>query len=280
MEAGSASRTAQLVAAYRARATSSGLAGCHDRWAEALAGTEGPGFAAGLDAVAPHMGLWVAVRTAHLDVAVGRLLAAGATKQVVILGAGLDTRAARLARPGVRFFEVDAPASAQLKRARLAELEAYPVEAATYVTCDFEHEDFLERLVGAGFDPATPTAVVWEGVTYYLSEGAVRGTLARIASACSPRTTVLFDFVGKRFIEGRTKSAVDTNTLDMVRGLGEPMVWGINDVLPLLYEEGFRRVRVDSFDALTLRYTESYERERRFRFQYIAEASVVDPEQP
>lgn len=278
MQAGSASRTAQLVAAYRARATRSGLAQCDDEWAEALAGAEGCALVAQLDARTPHLGLWVAVRTAHLDAAVGRHLDARTAQQVVILGAGLDTRAARLGREGVRFFEVDAPASAEFKRARLGQLAGYPVDAATYVSCDFERDDFLERLVESGFDAARPSVIVWEGVTYYLSEDAVHATLRRVATACSPTTTLLFDFVGKRFIEGRSQSAVDTDTLDMVRDLGEPMVWGIDDVLPVLYEAGFRRVRVDSFDQMTLRLTDSYERERRFRFQYIAEASVADPE--
>ena len=71
----------------------------------------------------------------------------------MILGAGYDTRAARLPRAGVRYFEVDHPATQAAKRERLAELDGYPVEAATYVTCNFEREDPIERLAASGFEP-------------------------------------------------------------------------------------------------------------------------------
>ena len=61
----------------------------------------------------------------------------------------------------------------------------------------------------------------------------------------------------------------------LVADLGEPMVWGVNDPLPLLYDVGFRRVFVDGFDEIVLALTGTYERERAFRFQYVAEASVA-----
>ena len=266
-----ASRTAGLVAAYRARSTASDQPICRDAWADALAGEEGHEIAARLDAVNPHMALWVAARTAHLDARVRAL----ASEQVVILGAGLDTRAARLAHESTRFFEVDAPESAAEKQRGLARLEGYPVDAAHYVTCNFETEDFVDRLVQSGFDLARPAVIVWEGVSYYLSEEAVMATLARVAERCHPETTLLFDFVGKKFIEARTKSPTDDEMRALVRDLGEPMIWGTNDVLPILFDQGFRKVRIDSFDEIVLGLTGTYERERRFRFQYIAEASVA-----
>ena len=257
------------MAAFRARSTHTDAV-CSDAWAEALAGDEGRELAARLDAVNPHMALWVAARTAHLDARVREI----DSPQVVILGAGLDTRAARLARGGTRFFEVDAPSSSAEKQRRLAELDGYPIDAATYVTCDFETEDFIDRLAAEGFDLQRPAVIVWEGVSYYLTEEAVLATLRRVAQRCDPATTLLFDFVGTKFIEARTKSAEDGEMLALVRDLGEPMLWGANDVLPLLYAQGFRKVRVDSFDQIVLRLTGTYERERRFRFQSIAEASV------
>src|SRR5438552_3949868 len=99
-----ASRTALMVAAYRARASSREAPLCDDPWAAALAGEDGAAVAAAYDAVYPHMELWVAVRTAFLDERVRRLTARGGVTQVALLGAGFDTRAARLAREGVRFF--------------------------------------------------------------------------------------------------------------------------------------------------------------------------------
>jgi len=214
----------------------------------------------------------VGLRTIYFDEAVER--SSREIPQVVLLGAGLDTRAARLATRGRRFFEVDTPASQALKLERLRRLEGYPVEAARYASCDFESEDFVSAMVATGFDPSVPALVVWEGVSYYLREAAVRATLERAATSLHPASRILFDFVGQKLIRGRASTS-DQDTLELVRALGEPMLWGTNDVLPLLYATGFRRVRVDSFDELALRYTGSYDRARRFRFQHVAKASVL-----
>ncbi|MFW6052126.1 MAG: class I SAM-dependent methyltransferase [Myxococcota bacterium] len=267
------SRTALLVAGYRARLTDGGSPLCHDPWARALAGEEGLALSRALDGSQPHMELWLGVRTAFLDGAVARL--SRVAPQVVLLGAGLDTRAARLASPGLRFFEVDAPATQRWKLRRLAELPEYPRDVAVYVSCDFETEDFLSRLTAAGFDPGMPAVFVWEGVTYYLSEPAVRATLRRVAAGCHPDTTLLFDFVGRDMAEGRVRHAEDRQTHRMVADLGEPFRFGTNDVLPVLYEEGFRRVRVTSFDEACLELTGTYDRARKFRFQYLAEATIA-----
>jgi methyltransferase (TIGR00027 family) len=266
------SRTALLVAGYRARLTEAESPLCDDRWARALAGEEGVRLSRELDRSQPHMELWIGVRTRFLDRAVEQLTER--VPQVVLLGAGLDTRAARLARDGVRYFEVDAPATQQHKLERIRGVRGYPVDAARYVSCDFEREDFLDRLVAEGFDVKRPAVVIWEGVTYYLSEPAVRGTLRRLASGCHPQSTVLFDFVRRNMAMGNVRHAEDQQTHRMVADLGEPFRFGSNDVLPLLYEEGFRQVHVTSFDEACLNLTGSYDRERKFRFQRLAWASV------
>jgi methyltransferase (TIGR00027 family) len=174
-----ASGTARAVAAMRAEYTERG-GPCSDPYARALAGDDGQALADALTASFAPMPLWLACRAAHIDGRVRELSAR--VDQIVILGAGLDTRAARLARAGVRFFEVDLPASQAEKIEKVRAIEGYPVDAATYVSCDFEAEDFLDRLVAAGFDAGRPAVFVWEGVTYYLTEAAVRGTLERLAS--------------------------------------------------------------------------------------------------
>src|SRR5262245_35590106 len=103
-----ASKTAKLVAAYRARGTARGL--IDDPWAGALAGDDGASFAEVYDKVFANGDLYMSVRTWFLDGCVRYHTAVRKFPQVVILGAGLDTRAARLAHPGVHFFEVDHPA--------------------------------------------------------------------------------------------------------------------------------------------------------------------------
>lgn len=262
-----------MVAAYRARNTARPDALCDDPWAAALAGEDGARIALAYDAVYPHMELWTAVRTAYLDQRVKRYAGGGGVPQVVLLGAGFDTRAARLARDGVRFFEVDQPASQGEKRRRLAALGGYPLDAATYVSCDFEHEDFLDRLVAAGFSADRPAVFVWEGVTPYLTEAAVRATLRRLSLGAHPESIVMFDHVRRKIVSGEARDAKDNESREFVAGLGEPLRFGVDYPLPLLFEEGFRRVRALTFDEACLDLTGTYDRARAFRFQGIVIAS-------
>jgi methyltransferase (TIGR00027 family) len=267
-----------MVAAYRARATAAGSPLCRDPWAAALAGEEGHALADSLDRLQTEMETWIAVRTAFIDRHVRDLTGPRCRfRQVVVLGAGLDTRAARL-DVDASFYEVDHPATSAEKQARMARLDGYPSDAATYVPCDFERDDFLDRLVAAGFDREAPAAVVWEGVTPYLTETAVRATLRRIAEGCEPRTSVVFDTVGRKMAEGSSSHHADRDTGAMVDAVGEPIRWGTDYPLPLLFEEGFRKVRVVSFDEAALELTGTYDRARKWRFQSIVTASVAAPE--
>jgi len=273
----SASKTALMVCAYRARASRWKKPLFVDPWAEQISGADGHEIAKRLDQRFPPMELWLALRVAYLDRLVGQAVDRLSIRQVVILGAGYDTRAARLPRAGVTFFEVDHPATQAAKRERLAKLDNYPVEAARYVTCNFEREDPIERLVANGFSTSEPALVIWEGVVPYLTEPAVRATATRLASGLDPRSLVAFDFVGKKFASGQSISAGDQQTREMVGELGEPIRYGSDDILPLLYDCGFRWVRSLDFNELALEMLGDYQRDRQFRFQHLALAAVRTP---
>jgi methyltransferase (TIGR00027 family) len=222
------------------------------------------------------MELWVALRTRFIDDCVRRALSAG-VRQVVVLGAGLDTRAARLAGEGARFFEVDQPASQAEKRERLSKLDGYPLDSTTFVACDFETDDFLERLASAGHDARVPTLFVWEGVIYYLAEEAARATLRRIATEVDARSLLVFDYLSTKMARSSPKLRPEDRAMKgIVDELGEPMQFGIDDPTPLLQECGYRFLRTVSFDEAALQYTGTYARERFFRFQSIALASASD----
>jgi methyltransferase (TIGR00027 family) len=268
-----ASKTALMVAAYRARASSRAHALIRDPWAARLAGEEGERLAREQDQYFAHMELWVAVRTAYLDAHVTTWTSPPHDfRQVVLLGAGFDMRAFRLAKEGVRFFEVDHPATLADKLARIAHLGETP--RAQHVACDFEHEAFVDALARAGFDCGAPALIIWEGVTPYLPEGAVRATFRAITRSCHPRTILIFDHLLKRVTDEKKEK---TSTQEFVDTLGEKVVWGTNDTTPILYEEGFRHARSLSFDEACLTLTGTYDRAREFRFQRIVWASVMAP---
>lgn len=269
-----ASRTAIMVAAYRGRASASASPICHDRWALRLAGPEGEALSRRWDAHSPSMELWMALRTRYIDDCVKRTLDRG-VRQVVILGAGLDTRAARLSREGVRFFEIDQPASQRDKRQRLSRFDDYPIDAATFVACDFERDDFVQKLESAGLDRSKPACLVWEGVIYYLAEAAARATLERIAHDFDPGSLLVFDYLNTKMARSSPRLRPEDRAMKgIIEELGEPMQFGIDDPTPLMSESGYRFLRTVSFDELALEYTGTYARERFFRFQSIALASA------
>ena len=262
-----------MVAAYRGRASAAEDAICSDPWALRLAGPEGEALSRRWDEHSPSMELWMGLRTRYIDDCVIRALDRG-IRQVVILGAGLDTRAARLAREGVAFFEVDQPASQADKHERLSRFDGYPMDAATFVPCDFERDDFVQLLEAAGLSRRAPTCFVWEGVIYYLAEEAARSTLRRLASEFDPGSLLVFDYLNSKMAKSSPRLRdEDLEMKGIVEELGEPMQFGIDDPTPLMAECGYRLLRTVSFDELALEYTGTYARERFFRFQAIALAS-------
>lgn len=273
----SASKTALMVCAYRARAGRWPRPLFIDPWAEKLAGSDGHAIARHIDLQFPPMEIWLALRVAYLDRLVGLAVDRLGARQIVILGAGYDTRAARLPRAGVRYFEVDHPATQSAKRARLAELDGYPVDAATYVACDFEHEDPVERLIASGLDAGEPSLVLWEGVVSYLSEEAIRTTATRLVTGLDPRSLLAFEFLGKNYALGPNPKPAEAAAKALVADLGEPITFGTDDILPLLADCGFRWVRVLDFNELALEMLGDYQRERQFRFQRLALCSARAP---
>ena len=122
--------------------------------------------------------------------------------QVVILGAGFDTRAYRLTEllKAAHVFEVDQPSTQEYKKRRVRETGIEVPPNLTYVPVDFRHDKLGDALNAAGYDPARRTFFVWEGVTMYLPEAAVEETLRWVAAQASG-STIIFDFVGAMVIQ-------------------------------------------------------------------------------
>ncbi len=121
-------------------------------------------------------------------------------QQVVILGAGWDTRAYSLLLDwGHPVFEVDAPAT---QRAKMAALQKAGIDSSrvTFVEVDFNRQSWLERLEKHGFDPSRPTHLIWEGVTMYLEEEAITETL-RTVSSFPPGSTLAFDYFARQLVK-------------------------------------------------------------------------------
>lgn len=127
------------------------------------------------------------VRTRFFDNAVVRAIDAG-IHQIVILGAGYDARALRFRTPGVRFFEVDHPATQRDKRARLDEIGA-STDGITFAAADFTEPGLDTALDAAGYDRHAAALFTCEGVLRYLPEQWFRALLRTTAEVSAPEST-------------------------------------------------------------------------------------------
>jgi methyltransferase (TIGR00027 family) len=137
---------------------------------------------------------FIAIRSRIAEDALAAAIKLG-VRQLVVLGAGLDTYAYRAPHtPDLRIFEVDHPATQAWKRERLAEADISLPEALTFVPVDFERATLADGLVAAGFDMAQQTFFTWLGVVPYLSDEAIFSTLGFIAGL-SGGAHVVFDYI-------------------------------------------------------------------------------------
>jgi methyltransferase (TIGR00027 family) len=158
--------------------------------------------------------------------------------QVVILGAGFDTRAYRLVEllKAVQVFEVDQPSTQEYKKRRVREAGIAVPPNLTYVAVDFRHDKLGDVLTAAGYDSRRKTFFIWEGVTMYLPEAAVEETLRWVA-AQAPGSTIIFDFVGARLIQFMATADLSKfpeaaqKAFERLRRLtsGEPWIFGLPD---------------------------------------------------
>ena len=137
--------------------------------------------------------LFIAVRTRFTEDALAAAVAHG-VRQLVVLGAGLDTYAYRNAfAESLHVFEVDRPETQAWKRQRLADAAIPLPHTLTFAPIDFERETLAGGLAAAGFDPAKQSFFTWLGVVPYLTEQAVFSTLEFVAHLPG-RAHVVFDY--------------------------------------------------------------------------------------
>lgn len=171
-------------------------------------------------------------------IAIDDAILATSAPQVVILGAGLDGRAWRLARPGTTFFEVDHPASQQDKRDRAESLDGAP---PTFVPVDFARDVITEALEAAGHRADVPTAWVWEGVVPYLTRPEVSATAAAIAARSAPGSRLIVNYQSPSLIGGVFRKVVTVLFRQSGPWGGEPWrsAWSPAAMSRLLARHGF-----------------------------------------
>jgi methyltransferase (TIGR00027 family) len=254
MREGRASRTAEYNALFRVLET---LAPQQDRlfddplaaaflsrdlrtvaWAARVPGVRGV-VVRFIDRRWPGVRTSVVARTRLIDDTIATVL--GDLDQVVILGAGFDTRPYRLrAMARKRPFEVDHPDTQHHKRNRLA-TSRVRVDHVRFVATDFEAGGLDAALAQSGFDASMSALIIWEGVTNYLSFDAVDTTL-RWCAATAPGSYLVFTYVDRRVLEDPSHYRGAERHFASLRKTAEPMTFGLDpaQTTAFLAERGLR----------------------------------------
>ena len=187
--------------------------------------------------------LFIAARSRFSEDALAGCVARN-VRQVVVLGAGLDTFALRNphAGLGVRVFEVDYPATQDWKRERLQHAGLAVPASLTFAPVDFERQSLADGLSAAGFRADRPAFFQWLGVVPYLTRAAVSATLDFIAAV--PESEVVFDYAEPLQNYGVDRRAQVTAVAAMAAERGEPWLslFDPAELSELLRSKGFSMV--------------------------------------
>lgn len=169
---------------------------------------------------------YASIRTRFFDdylVDAGREL-----RQVVIVAAGLDTRAFRLGLPAdTTVFELDSPAVLAFKQRVLAECGAHPSGRRVPVETDLLG-DWAHTLVAAGFDPAAPAAWLIEGLLPYLDHAQNDRLLATVGSRSAAGSRLAIEFISAEAVALMGQALADDARAEMTAlwrngGVAEPV---------------------------------------------------------
>ena len=284
-----ASRTAEYVALYRALETTESrreplfrdpyaslfLTGSRARWfaLASMRGMRGMIERYG-DFRAPGARSSSIASTRFIDDVVRDEVLVRGIRQIVILGAGYDSRAHRipeLLKKGVAVFEVDTPELQAEKKSRLKGLpNLHPVE---YVPADLESDHLPTLLADAGWEADHRSIVIWEGVTAYLDDKSVGATLDMVSST-KAGSSLIFTYVHRGMLDGSVRFEGAAELMTRVSMLGEPWRFGIHPDHLATYLEPFRLgleqdLGADDYRAKYLR------KDRGYSFYRIAVARVL-----
>jgi len=205
--------------------------------------------------MAPGAAAFIALRERYIDDFLKDCLDEG-LDQVVILGAGFDTRAYRI--PGIqktKVFEVDQPATQKVKLERLKKaIDPLPAQIS-FVPVDFNTQSLGERLTAAGYDEGSKTLFIWQGVTYFLTPEGVDGTLNFISKHSRPESALIFDYFYNEVL--RDPSRKDVQMLRRASRLsGEQYMFGIDrdQIEPFLTQRGFKDIHNRTLEDLKQLY--------------------------
>jgi len=156
-------------------------------------------------------------------------------RQVVIPGAGLDTRGVRKQKPGVTYFEIDDAEILNFKKERLAKagIEAQIV----YIPGNYVTDGLLRLLAANGFNFDLPSYVIWEGNTMYLNRPEVLKVLTDLRNKVV-KFAISFDYLTEAVINYATGDERISAFTKHFADMDAPWTFGIEDLDALAGDAG------------------------------------------
>ena len=271
------SRTAERAAAFRAAESGlpEDLRVCYDPYAIEFTDPDRLDELTGYtDRHFPGLRNYVAARARHFDEVI-TLAAKTGLLQLVIIGAGYDTRAYRIEelRGRVQVFELDHPATQQVKKEKVAEILRGLPEDVVYVPVDLETQDMGRCLLDAGYSPDKKTLFVMEGVIMYLTPQAVDAILSFIVGNSGKNSAVLFDYPAETTDTDPESREIREELGKHTARDGEPVRFSMPKEGPgdFLRARGFSRMRITVGDE----YRRLYFNRKKEGRELLATSSFV-----
>lgn len=148
--------------------------------------------------------------------------------QIIILGAGLDTRAVIEDKSNIKFFEIDLPHVMHAKKELFNNLQI--AQNATSIPIDYTSDKLAEELARYDVDPTKSTHILWEGNIVYLTIGKVYKTIAKIKAYFKTSVTLSFDYHSEKAIKNEIKNANLESYINTVANTGPRFTTGIKDI--------------------------------------------------
>jgi methyltransferase (TIGR00027 family) len=196
--------------------------------------------------------------------------------QLVLLGAGFDTRAYRMpAAQQVNTFELDHPETSRAKQEILQREFGSLPRRIRFVEIDFNRQSMNEALHCAGFDSSLAVCFIWEGVTNYLTADAIDESIRQIARAASG-SILLFTYIHRDVVDHPDRFFGARNMVARLQSYGEPWTFGLypESTQEYLADRGLRLIEDLSVAEVWQGAGRPEQETRGYEFYRLASASV------
>ncbi len=248
----------------------------YDPYALYYSGKEGMKMVAMMNHVNPAIRKAIALRARFMDDYSKACLEKG-IQQVVLLGAGYDSRFLRLSGFNhIPIFELDLPSTQTVKKMMTKKLLGHLPSNVTYVPINFATESVVEKLTKYRFNRRLRTLFIWEGVTLFLNHDIIAHTLGNLFELGN-NNCLTFDFVPPELVENDTGYDGNRKLLEICKMIKEPITFGSSpeSMNKLLIDLGYKDINIVGMNQVNSILGGKNDIEDCY---YFATAEIIKPE--